>query len=105
MSSFVYNDTEFHLRAAGSAWDIARALPDGGMALVASGLFDGTSAELALPRARALVKAICPVGVKIVGPDVNHPTRIGELRLVDPDVTHANFIHWDRDSSSFPKQP
>lgn len=27
------------------------------------------------------------------------------LRLVGPDVTHENFIYWDRDSSSFPKRP
>lgn len=105
MNSFVYNDTEFRLQAVGSAWDIARTLPDGGTALVGAGLFNGVSAELALPRARSLVKAICPVGVRTIGPDVNHPTRIGELRLVGPDVTHANFIHWERDSSSFPKRP
>ena len=41
MTTFVYNETEFLLQAAGNAWDIARTLPDGGTALVAAGLFDG----------------------------------------------------------------
>jgi hypothetical protein len=105
MNRFVYNDTEFGLQAVGSAWDVTRTLLDGATALVATGLFDGMSADLALPRARALVEVICPVGVRIVGPDVSHPTRVGDLRFVGPDVAHANFIHWDRDTSSFPKQP
>lgn len=104
MTRFVYNDIEFGLQALGRAWDITRTQPDGRQAFVATGLFDGAPAEHALARARSLVEAICPVGVRIVGPDVGHPTRIGDLRLVGPDVTHANFIHWDRNSSSFPQR-
>jgi hypothetical protein len=104
MLSFVYNDIAFALQAVGRAWGVSRALPDGGAALVATGLFEGLSQEHALARARLLVEAIYPVGVRIVGPDVSHATRIGDLRLVGPDVTHANFIHWERDSSSFPQR-
>ena len=29
---------------------------------------------------------------------------IGDLKIVGPDVTHPNFIYWDKDSSSCPQQ-
>ena len=53
--------------------------------------------------ARRLVRAIFPVGVRCVGPDVAHPLTIGDLKIVPPDVTHPNFIYWNGDSVSFPK--
>jgi hypothetical protein len=102
MSTFKYNDTEFAVTAAGSAWDITRKLPNGGDALVGAGLFAGAAAADAQAKALALVKSIYPVGVKVVGPDVAHPNRIGDLKIVGPDVTHPNFIYWDKDSASFP---
>jgi hypothetical protein len=27
---------------------------------------------------------------------------IGDLKIVGPDVTHPNFIYWDKDSASCP---
>lgn len=104
MTTFIYNDTEFKLEPAGEAWDITRLLPDGSSALLGAGLFAGLDADAAQLRARALVMAACPVGVKSVGPDVAHPNMIGDLKLVGPDVSHPNFIRWDQDSSSFPAQ-
>jgi hypothetical protein len=103
MDKFTYNDMEFAVAAAGQAWDIVRTLPGGASAVVGTGLFPGTTATDAAARARALVKAIYPVGVRIVGPDVAHPNMIGGLRIVGPDVTHPNFIYWDKDSVSCPK--
>lgn len=103
MDNFSYNDMQFSVVAARSAWDVLRALPGGAAAVVGTGLFPGVAAADAASRALALVKTIYPVGVKIVGPDVAHATRIGDLRIVGPDVTHPNFIHWDRDSASCPK--
>jgi hypothetical protein len=38
------------------------------------------------------------VSVKVVGPDINHSTRVGDLKIVPPDVGHPNFVHWDKDS-------
>lgn len=102
MSTFKYNDTEFAVTAAGQGWDITRKLPNGSDALVGAGLFAGMGPADALARALALVKAIHPVGIKVVGPDVAHPNMIGDLRIVGPDVTHPNFIYWDQDSASFP---
>lgn len=104
MASFKYNDMEFALTAAGTAWDILRQLPGGASAIVGTGLFAGMAPSEAQVKALALVKAIYPVGVKIVGPDVAHPTMIGDLKIVGPDVTHPNFIYWDQDSASFPAQ-
>ncbi len=104
MTSFFYNDSEFAATPANGAWDIVRKLPGGGEALVATGVFPGIAANDAMPRVRALVKSIYPVGVKTVGPDVTHPNMIGDLKIVGPDVTHPNFIYWDKDSTSFPKQ-
>lgn len=103
MTTFTYNDTQFSLEAAGNAWDIQRHLPDGKVALVGSGLFAGTPIADAKARALSLVKAIYPVGIKSVGPDVAHPNLIGGLRIIGPDVAHPNFIYWDKDSISFPK--
>lgn len=101
-----YNDTEFRLQPAGkNAWDIERLQPDGRTTLVGTHLFAGVPAEQAALRAQALVRKVCPVGVKTVGPDVAHPLRIGDLKLVGPDVNHASFVYWEQDSSSFPKQP
>ena len=104
MKTFLYNDTEFAVTPAGSAWDISRTDANGKTALVGAGLFDGVAAADAEVRALALVKSIYPVGVRTVGPDVAHPNMIGDLKIVGPDVTHPNFIYWDKDSTSFPKQ-
>ena len=104
MKTFFYNDGEFTLEPAGKAWDIGRKLPNGGTALVGAGLFAGLSASDAEIKALALVKAIYPVGVRTIGPDVAHPHMIGDLKIVGPDVTHPNFIHWDKDTASFPRQ-
>lgn len=104
MANFKYNDMEFAVEAAGAAWDILRVLPGGASAVVGTGLFAGAAAADAQARGLALVKAIYPVGVKVVGPDVAHPNMIGDLRIIGPDVTHPNFIYWDQDSTSFPAQ-
>lgn len=103
MDNFTYNDMQFSVVAAGSAWDVLRVQPGGSTAVVGTGLFPGLAAGDAQAKALALVKRIYPVGVKIVGPDVTHATRIGDLRIVGPDVTHPNFIYWDKDSVSCPK--
>lgn len=102
MSTFKYNDTEFAVTAAGHGWDITRKLPNGSEALVGAGLFTGVAPSEAQTKALALVKAIYPVGIKVIGPDVAHPNMIGDLKIVGPDVTHPNFIYWDKDSVSFP---
>ncbi len=104
MKTFIYNDTEFSVAAAGTAWDISRKDAGGKSALVGAGLFPGQAAAEAEARALALVKSIYPVGVRIVGPDVAHPNMIGDLKIVGPDVTHPNFITWNKDSTSFRKQ-
>ncbi len=103
MDQFTYNDMTFAVAPSGQAWDIVRKLPNGGDAVVGTGLFPGVAANDAQVRALALVKAIYPVGVKIVGPDVAHATMIGDLKIVGPDVTHPNFIYWDKDSVSCPQ--
>ena len=109
MDNFTYNDMQFSVQADGKAWNLLRALPGGGSAVVGTGLFAGLAANEVPGRALTLVKTIYPVGVKIVGPDVAHATRIGDLRIVGPDVTHPNFIYWDKDSVSdtvsCPQQP
>ncbi len=104
MKTFTYNDMEFSVDSARDRWDISYKKSDGKPAFVGAGLFKGLLADEAEGRARALVKSIFPVGIKIVGPDVTHPNMIGDLKIVGPDVTHPNFIYWDKDSSSFPKQ-
>ena len=45
-----------------------------------------------LPGGDPLGRAGCP-----------HPNAIGDLKIVGPDVTHPNFIYWDKDSVSCPK--
>ena len=93
----------FSVTSAGTAWDIGRKLANGSEALVGAGLFAGASATTALAKARALVKAIYPVGIRVVGPNVAHPSMIGDLKIVGPNVMHPNFIYWDKDSTSFAK--
>ena len=99
MTSFTYNDMNFTVAKVGNAWDIKN-----GNAVVAAGLFPGLSDADAEAKAVALVKTIFPVGMKAVGPDVTHPLTIGDLKIVPPDVGHPNFIYWNKDSSSQPKQ-
>lgn len=104
MTRFFYNDTDFTLQANGNAWDLTRTLPDGSTAFLGAGLFAGESATQAEVQAQRLIQAACPVGVKVVGPDVSHATTISGVKLVGPDVAHPNFARWDRDSSSFPRE-
>lgn len=104
MATFKYNDMEFAVEAAGAAWDILRTLPGGTTAVVGAGLFAGASAADAQTKGLALVKAIYPVGIRLVGPDVAHPNMVGDLKIVGPDVAHPNFIAWDKDSASCPAQ-
>ena len=61
------------------------------------------SGTQAVASSHQLVRTLAPVGVRLVGPDVAHPLRFGELKIVPPDVTHPNFIYWDKDSTSCPK--
>jgi len=103
MPSIRYNDMQFSVEPSGDRWDITYQLPSGASALAGAGIFPGLPEAEAASRALALIKTIFPVGVKSVGPDVNHPNRIGDLKLVGPDVTHPNFIYWDKDSVSSPK--
>jgi hypothetical protein len=101
MTSFIYNDLAFSLTAAGDGWDITRDAANGGTAQVGTGLFKGQPLDEALTRARALIHAIYPVGIKVVGPDVAHPALVGDLKIVGPNVAHPNFINWNVDSTSF----
>jgi len=103
MRSISYNDIQFLVEPNGDRWDITYRLPDGNGATAGTGLFAGLAEPEAAARALALVKTIFPVGVKSVGPDVNHPNTIGDLRIVGPDVSHPNFIYWNKDSTSCPK--
>ena len=103
MKSFFYDDIEFLIDKTGSGWEITRKQPEGAIAVVGAGLFAGLTDADAEKRAQALVRTIFPVGIKIVGPDVNHPNMIGDLRIVGPDVVHPNFIYWNKDSTSFSK--
>ncbi len=102
MTTLIYNDTEFSVEASDDAWNITRKLPDGRNAVVGSRLFVGLNAADAIERARGLIHAAFPVGVKTIGPDVAHPNLVGDLKIVGPDISHANFANWERDSSSFP---
>jgi hypothetical protein len=58
MKSFIYNDTEFSVAPAGTAWDISRRDAGGKTALVGAGLFTGLAAAEAESRALALVKSM-----------------------------------------------
>lgn len=104
MIRFQHNEAWFALVPNGAAWDVLRSRPDGGGVPLGTNLFPGLSAENAEARARALVRIVHPVGVRIVGPDVTHATRVGDLRIVGPDVTHPTFIHWDAPTTSFPSR-
>ena len=103
MNTFQYNDMAFAVERSDRGWDITRQVPGGGAAWVGAGLFAGASESEARERGRALVRIIYPAGVRIVGPDVAHPVRVGGLRIVGPDVAHGNFVHWDKDSTSLPR--
>jgi hypothetical protein len=103
MATIKYNDMEFEIAPAGTAWEILRVLPSSN-AVVGTGLFAGASAAEAQAKGLSLVKSIYPAGIKVVGPDVAHPNMIGNLKIVGPDVMHPNFIYWDKDSVSFPAQ-
>lgn len=96
-AELVYNDMTFTLAEGAQGWDISyrKGRTSG---TLAAGLFAGASQEEARAKARAVIRGAFPVGVKVVGPDVNHPTKVGDLKLVPPDVSHPNFIHWDKDS-------
>lgn len=89
----VYNSMAFTLQRGAKGWDIG--YPRG---TVGTGLFEGADEASARAKARTVIRGAFPVGVKVVGPDINHSTRIGDLRLVPPDVGHPNFVHWDKDS-------
>jgi hypothetical protein len=101
MTSFTYNDLAFSLTPAGDRWELTRDAAHGAQARVGTGLFPGLTADAALARAQALVQAIYPVGIKVVGPDVAHPGLVGDLKIIGPNVAHPNFINWHADSSSF----
>ena len=88
MKSFTYNDMAFSLEQAAERWNILCQRADGKSASVATGVFAGVPENEVEARALALVKAAFPVGIKVIGPDVTHP----------------NFIYWDKDSSSCPQQ-
>ena len=104
MKIFTYNDMLFSLEPAGGKWDIVCKRGDYRSAYVAAGVFPAATESEAEIRAKALVKAICPVGVRVIGPDVTRPMRVDSLRIIGPDVAHPNFVYWDKDSSSCPKK-
>jgi hypothetical protein len=104
MHTFSYNDMEFTVERSGAGWDIACRKPGGTAALAAAGLFQGLEEGEARQRAETWIRTVFPVGVRSVGPDVNHPLTIGDLKIVGPDVGHPNFIYWNKDSVSCLKQ-
>ena len=104
MTPFTYNDMKFSLAPRDGGWDLSYTLQSGVTALAGTRLFPGLSENEAEARALTLAKAIFPVGIKSVGPDVLHPNTIGDLKIVGPDVLHPNFIYWNKDSVSFPKE-
>ena len=103
MTSFTHNDAEFRVEPTGRGWTIFRERPGGASAPIATGLFAGSSEAEAQARARALVKALDPVGIRLVGPDLTRTLRSGDLKIVGPDVAHPNFVAWEKDSASFPE--
>ena len=104
MTSFVYNDMEFSVEEAQGRWTIRYKSADGRNGIVGAGLFAGVPAGEIAVRVRKLVETVLPVGVRCVGPDVAHPITVGDLKIVPPDVAHPNFIYWNKESASFPKQ-
>lgn len=104
MQTIRYNDMQFAVEPRGDRWDITYTLPGGAIASAGVGLFAGLSESEAGARALTLIKTIFPVGIKSVGPDVNHPNTIGDLKIIGPDVSHPNFIYWNQDSVSCPKE-
>lgn len=101
MKTFTYNDMEFSLAHAGNAWNISRELPNGESTVIGAGLYADQADKDAEACALAFVRAIFPVGIMLVVPDVAHPHRVGELNIIGPDVSHPHFIYWDKDSTSF----
>lgn len=99
MKKLFYNDLEFEIEKTGPTWEIRRA-----GTVVATGLYAGLPDAEAEVKAVALVKTMYPVGVKVVGPDVAHPITVGDIKYYPPDVAHPNFVFWEKDSPSFPKQ-
>lgn len=99
MKKLQYNDIEFEIERLGNVWEIRRnGVP------VATGLFSGLSEQEAEARAVALARTMFPVGVNIIGPDVAHPLTVGDIKYYPPDVAHPNFVTWEKDTASFPKQ-
>lgn len=103
-TDFIQDDVGYVVQPAGAAWDVCRLTPQGSPVVVGAGLFPGADVATAKAQAQAFVKVLSPVGVRIVGPDVQHPLYAGEVRIVPPNVGHPNFVYWTRDSVSFPKQ-
>ena len=103
MTRFTYNDAEFWLEPEAQGWTILRQRGEGAPAPIATGLFVGSSEQEANARAQTLVKTIDPVGVKLVGPDLTHSLRAGDLRIIGPGVGRPTFVAWDKDSTSFAK--
>lgn len=101
MTKFTYNDAEYTVEPSG--YDVRRLLPNGSYVLIGSNLFPGMSAAEADTKAKALIKTAEPVGVKVVGPDTSRPLSFGDLKIVGPDTSRPNFVYWDKDSTSFPK--
>ena len=97
LETLVYNGMSFTLAKGAKGWDIDYR-KGAAAGTLGTGLFEGAAADAARVKARAVIRGAFPVGVKVVGPDINHTTRVGDLKLVAPDVTHPNFIHWDKDS-------
>ncbi len=98
MDPIHYNDMQFTVEKRGEGWDILYAKGGEAPAVAAAGLFPGAAEAEARTRALKVIRTVFPVGIRSVGPDVAHPTRVGDLRIVGPDVLHPNFIYWDKDS-------
>lgn len=101
MPQWTWNDRVFSLLPDVHGWTLQCATPEGGLLTVGSGLFPGVDADNAAAKAQALVRQTHPVGVHLVGPDVNRSLPITGVRIVGPAVAHPNFIRWTGDSVSF----
>ena len=102
MQTWTWCDREFSLVPDGHGWTLQCAVPGGGVLTVGTGLFPGVYTDEALEKARALVRQTHPVGVNLIGPDVNHALPVTGVRIVGPAVAHPNFIRWTGDSVTFP---